>query len=117
MEMPSIMQTKPARFPRFETTLAGERSDQINAIRQLVAIRCRGRKMPCKLFPAHFDRGDKPLGNTAVARVGDQGVYGFLPSGLGHPPGDRGTDDNASIALGERNKDEDPRLTFVASEA
>ena len=64
--------------------------------------------MPRKLLPAHANRGNKALGDTAIPRVGDQGVHGFLPPSLRHVGGDPVTGDDSRIAFRERNENKNP---------
>ncbi|MGA8396628.1 MAG: hypothetical protein WB752_13410, partial [Pseudolabrys sp.] len=57
---------------REHEAVADQWSDQIDPVRQFVAVRRGVREVLCELLPAHFDRRDETLGNTAISRVRNQ---------------------------------------------
>src|SRR5262245_403209 len=92
-------------------------SDQVNPIRQLVAVRVRWREMPRELIATYFYRRNESIGNQAVPRVGNQRVDCRLPPRLRDLCGDCIADNDARVTLSQRNKNQYAGLALVAPKA
>ena len=80
-------------------------------------LRLVRRKVRRQHVAAALDRGDEAVGDAAVAHMRDQRVDGALPLRLRHPGGDAVVGDDAGIALGQRDEDQDAGAVLLARDA